>query len=390
MSVLDTDQELLADSVRALLNKHAGPAAVRSAMVSGDRFDRSLWAALCAQIGAGGMNIPEQHGGAGGGSVEAMIVAEELGRVLAPSPALGSSGVATALILGSDDADAASRLLPAVASGESIVAVCSAGPDGDWTAGATLVDAVPDDARRDNAVEDGDWLLRGRSHYVLDAAAADTFLVAATAGGAVGIFEVSAQAPGISCSDGAAMDPTRALYTVTFDNAPGRRLELRDAVSVLESALDWGRILLAGEQAGAAARCLESTVAYTKSRVQFGRQIGSFQALKHRMADMHVLVRSARATAYSAARAHQSSPNWRDDAAVAAVHCSEAFSAVAADCIQMHGGIAITWEHDMQLYFKRAHSSSQLFGSPSSQVRRLEHAAGLFGPVPRSPNLTLG
>ncbi|MDJ0394154.1 acyl-CoA dehydrogenase family protein [Rhodococcus sp. G-MC3] len=380
MSVLDGDQEMLADSLRALLKKYSPPGSVRLAMESPDRFDRRLWAALCEQIGAGGMSIPEQHGGAGGGSVEAMIVAEELGRVLTPSPALGSSGIAAALILESDDVDVRNRILPAIASGQSIVSVCSAAPDGDWTGGSALVDAV---------YKDG-WSLTGRSHYVLDAASADTFLVAASSGEGVRIFEVSARSPAVTCSDGAAMDPTRALYTVTFDDASGVPVPFGDADTALDDAVDWGRILLAGEQVGAAAQCLESTIEYSKSRIQFGRPIGSFQALKHRMADLHVLVRTARATAYSAARAHDTSTRWRDEAAIAAVYCSEAFAAVAADCVQLHGGIAITWEHDMQLYFKRAHASSLLFGSASRQLGRLEHAAGLFGPDHRAPNQVLG
>jgi alkylation response protein AidB-like acyl-CoA dehydrogenase len=362
VNALTEDQRMLAETMRAVLTKKATPAAVRAAMTSSDRFDRELWTLLCEQVGVGGISIDENYGGSGGGLVDQLIVAEELGRALVPSPALGSSGVCAAVIEASDDEEAKARLLPDIAAGSSIVSLCAADEQGDWSHG------VPVEARYDD-----EWSLTGRARYVLDAASASTLLVAARSAGGVELFEVDAHARGVLCSGGATMDPTRALYEVTFDGAAARRLETTDASAVLEQAIDRGMVLLAGEQVGAAARCLELTVEYTKSRVQFARPIGSFQALKHRMADLHVLVETARATAYFAA----SSPDRHTSAGVARAYCSEAFTAVAAECVQLHGGIAITWEHDMQLYFKRAHSSSQLFGLPRVHVAALEGAAGL-------------
>ncbi|MGA9870671.1 MAG: acyl-CoA dehydrogenase family protein [Rhodococcus sp. (in: high G+C Gram-positive bacteria)] len=362
MRILDDDRQLLADSLRALLSSRSGPAAVRSAIASPNGYDASLWAILCDQIGVGGISIPDEYGGAGGGTVEAVVVAEELGRVLAPSPALGS-GLAAALLLATDDENAKGSLLPAIASGRTIVAVCVANARAIWDA-ETAVEAR----------DDRGWLLTGTAHHVLDAAVAEVFVVLARTPDGLGWFLVSAST-GVTCTGGSAMDPTRALHRVRFDDAPARRIDVVDPRAALTSTIDTGMILLAGEQAGAAARCLELTVAYTKSRVQFGRPIGSFQALKHRMADLLVLVRTARALAYAAANSDER--NRHTDATVARIHCSEAFETVAAECVQLHGGIAITWEHDMQLYFKRAHSSAHLFGTPRQLVRSLDEAAGV-------------
>ncbi len=354
------DQEMLAKSVRDLLTKKSNSAAVRTAMESPDRFDRALWRLLCEQIGAGGIAIAEEFGGAGGGAVDALIVAEELGRSLTPSPMLGSAGIAAALVAATDDADTKARLLSGIADGTTIVSVCIADASGRWIGSKSSIDVVEEDST-----------LNGSAHFVLDAAAADVFLVVAGSAESLAIYEVDARETGVSVSGGKTMDATRALYEVTFDRALGRRIAVADPTGALTNAVSWGMILLAGEQAGAAARCLELTVDYTKSRVQFGRPIGSFQALKHRMADLHVLTQSARATAYSAATAYDTGGSAYTDAAVAKVYCSEAFSAVAAECVQLHGGIAITWEHDMQLYFKRAHSSSQLFGQPRHHLTAL-------------------
>lgn len=363
MSVLDNDRQQLADSLRALLTKKCDSSAVRAAIETPDRFDRQLWAVLSEQIGAAGMAVPEEYGGAGGGLVEATIVAEELGRVLAPSPALGSSGLATALVLATDDSEVKHRLLPKVSAGEIVLSVCAADAAGVW--GRTDIEASAHDGNR----------LTGVARYVLDAPIADVFLVAAVGTGGLGIYEVHARSQGVTVGGGSTMDPTRRLYEVRFDGAEARPLAVTDAATALRSSIEVGSILLAGEQAGAAAKCLELTVEYSKSRVQFGRQIGSFQALKHRMADLHVLVVSARATAYWAAASGTSDRS--SAAATAKVYCSEVFEAVAAECVQIHGGVAITWEHDMQLYFKRAHSSAHLFGSSRRHLRQLERAAGL-------------
>ncbi len=309
-----TSQErvLLAQTVRALVDKHATPGAVRAAMESPRGYDESLWQLLCEQVGAAALVVPEEFGGAGGELADAAVVLEELGRALVPTPLLGSTLAELALLAATEpDADTLERL----AEGTAI--------------GAVVFDAG----------------------YVINGDIADV-VVAADSGRLTRWTTFTAQPVDT-------MDPTRRLARIAPQDTA--------SVGADPGIADTAAILLAAEQIGAAGRCLDLTVEYTKSRVQFGRPIGSFQALKHRMADLYVAVQSARAVVDDAIA--QPSPTA---AALARVVASEAFSAVAAEGIQMHGGIAITWEHDMQLYFKRAHGSSQLLGPPREYLRRLE------------------
>jgi alkylation response protein AidB-like acyl-CoA dehydrogenase len=306
------ERELLRETVAALVAKHASPAAVRAAMESERGYDESLWRLLCEQVGAAALVVPEEFGGAGGTLGDAAVVLEELGKGLVPSPLLGST-LAELALLAADEPDA--ETLGALAEGAAIGAVVF---DRDYVVNGDIADVVI-------AADDGK-LARWTE------------------------FSVESLTP---------MDPTRRLARLTPQNTAslGTDPGLADAAA----------ILLAAEQVGAATRCLELTVDYTKERQQFGRAIGSFQALKHRMADLYVAVQAAHAVVNDAADAPSAT-----SAALARVAASEAFSAVAADGIQLHGGIAITWEHDMQLYFKRAHGSAQLLGPPRDHLRRLE------------------
>jgi alkylation response protein AidB-like acyl-CoA dehydrogenase len=306
------ERELLRETVAALVAKHASPAAVREAMESERGYDESLWRLLCEQVGAAALVVPEEYGGAGGNLGDAAVALEELGKALVPSPLLGTT-LAELALLAADDPD--TDALGALAEGASI--------------GALVLD-------RD---------------YVVNGDIAD--IVVATNDGKLDRWTAFSAEPLPS------MDPTRRLARVT----PQSTAPLGADPGVADSAA----ILLAAEQIGAAARCLELTVEYTKERVQFGRPIGSFQALKHRMADLYVAVQAARAVVNDALDAPSAT-----SAALARVAATEAFNTVAAEGIQLHGGIAITWEHDMQLYFKRAHGSSQLLGPPSEHLRRLE------------------
>ena len=306
------ERELLRETVAALVAKHAPPAAVREAIESERGYDESLWRLLCEQVGAAALVVPEENGGAGGTLGDAAIVLEELGKGLVPSPLLGTT-LAELALLAADDLDA--DVLGSLAEGATI--------------GAVVFD--PD--------------------YVVNGDIAD--IVIATNNGKLDrwtAFDVESLP---------SMDPTRRLARITPQStAPlGADPGLADAAA----------ILLAAEQVGAATRCLELTVGYSKERVQFGRPIGSFQALKHRMADLHVAVQAARAVVNDALEGPSAT-----SAALARVAATEAFNTVAAEGIQLHGGIAITWEHDMQLYFKRAHGSSQLLGSAHEHLRRLE------------------
>jgi alkylation response protein AidB-like acyl-CoA dehydrogenase len=323
-------------------------------MASKSGYDDELWSLLCEQIGVAALSIPQEFGGIGAGAVETAIVLAELGRTLTPAPLLGSGVLAAQLLLALDDDAAQGRLLPSIAEG-AIVAVAWAGADGRWR--SPVVSAVG-------------GVLTGTAHYVLDGDLAGTLLVAAADDHGAGVYEVDPAAEGVTRAHTPTMDPTRRLASVSLAEARSRRLGTGDAGAALTRARDAACVALAAEQVGAAARILELTVEYSKVRVQFGRPIGSFQALKHRMADLHVLVEAARSAA-SAAAAGQL------DAAVAKSYCSEAFGTIAGEAIQLHGGIAITWEHDAHLYFKRAHGSAQLFGQPAEYVDRMAVLAGI-------------
>lgn len=306
------ERELLRDTVASLVEKHANPEAVRRGMDSERGYDEKLWTLLCEQVGVAALVVPEESGGAGGELADAAVVIEELGRGLVPTPLLGTT-LAELALLASDEPDA--DALEALAAGASI--------------GAVVFDPG----------------------YVVNGDIADV-VVAVDAGTLTRWTEFTVH-PVTS------MDPTRRLARLE----PGTTA----ALGTDPGLADIAAILLAVEQIGAASRCLDLTVAYTKDRVQFGRPIGSFQALKHRMADLYVQVQSARAVVNDAVAAP--SPV---SAALARVVASEAFSHVAAESVQMHGGIAITWEYDIQLYFKRAHASAQLLGPPRDYLRSLE------------------
>ncbi|MET8872465.1 acyl-CoA dehydrogenase family protein [Nocardia sp. NPDC004604] len=341
-------QEFIA-SVRALLTKHAGSAAVRAGMDTELGYDEKLWRLLCEQVGVAALAIPEEYGGFGASLVESLLVVTELGRTLAGVPMLGSAVLGAQAVLLSGDADACERLLPEVAEGARTIALCWAGPDG-WDAPGVHADGE---------------ILSGTAHYVLDGLHADTLVVVTP----TGLFEVDAAADGVSRHSVPTMDPTRKLAEITFTGVAGRRLRTGDPAAVTARLHEIAWAAVAAEQVGAAERCLEVTVEYTKSRVQFGRAIGSFQALKHRMADMYVLVESAKSTSYAATTAvAERSSSAAEDVWAARLHCSEAFSTIVAEMVQLHGGIAITWEHDAHLFFKRAHGDAQLFGTPHRPV----------------------
>jgi len=351
MTQLTSEQRELAASVRALLAKRSDSAAVRRAVAADPGYDTALWTTLCDQIGVAALSIPEQYGGIGAGALETHVVLDELGRTLTPSPLLGSGVFAAQLLLALGDEDASQRLLPRIAAGE-VATVAWSDADGGWSAPSITAS--------------GD-ALSGTAHYVLDGDVADILLVVAAAADGLAVYEVDpAAAQRVHTPS---LDLTRRLATVTLGATPGNRIG-GDAASACDRALRAAVIGQTAEQAGAAARILELTVEYSKTRVQFGRPIGSFQALKHRMADLHVLVEAARSASYAAAAG-------LIDASVAKAYCSDAFFTVAGECIQLHGGIAITWEHDAHLYFKRAHSAAQLFGTTDHHVRSLAPDLGL-------------
>ena len=309
------EREMLRETVAAMVAKHASSAAVRAAMVSGRGYDESLWQLLCEQVGAAALVIPEELGGAGGQLADAATVLRELGRALVPSPLLGTT-LAELALLAAPEPDA--ETLAALAEGSLI--------------GALVLD--PD--------------------YVVNGDIADV-VVAAPEGRGGRLSRWTR----FSVEPVATMDPTRRLARV--------RPEATEDLGADPGLADVAAVLVAAEQVGAAERCLELTVDYSKTRVQFGRPIGSFQALKHRMADLYVAVAAAAAVVSDACT--DPTPT---NAAAARLAATETLQAVAAEGIQLHGGIAITWEHDMHLYFKRAHGSAHLLDSPRELLARLE------------------
>ena len=345
--MLSDEQRGLQDAVRGLLAKHSDSAAVRRAITEPNGYDEKLWRLLCDQIGVAALAIDEAHGGAGASLRETHVVLEELGRTVTPAPLLGSV-LAARLLIELGDEPTCARLLPAIAAGQ-VVGVCWADERG-W-------DALPLTSRA--------GVVDGTAHYVLDGDTAE-LLLAITPDGVV---EIDPATPVVRRVHTPTMDLTRRLATISFDGAPGRVLP-GDVGAALPRVRDALAIAQTAEQVGAMTRLLDITVDYTKTRVQFGRPIGSFQALKHRMADLHVLVEAARSASYAAVEGTVT-------ASVAATYCAEALFTVAAEAIQLHGGIAITWEHDAHLYFKRAQAGTQLFGSPARHLDLLTEVAGL-------------
>ena len=344
---LTKEQEDLRDAVRGLL-------------ASGGE---SPWRRLGLEVGVAGLAIPERYGGAGAGAAEVGVVMAELGRELTPSPMLGSAVLAGQALLATGDEAACGRLLPGIAAGSATAALAWTTRAGRWDSGEVGCGA--------RAVPGGGWELNGEAHYVLDGDVADVLLVAARDPAGVGLFEADPGQDGVVRTAAAAMDATRRLAVVRLRRARGLRIG-GDATLALGRARDLACLALAAEQAGAARGALDITVDYALTRVQFGRVIGSFQAVAHRLADLHVLVESA--ASLSRALAGADTPDLGLRAAAAKVYCSEALMRTAAEMIQLHGAIGITWEHRAHRYLKRAHGGLQLFGRPGQHTAVIAEA----------------
>lgn len=364
---LTDEQNELAKTLHAVLARHADPLAVRSAAESERGYDPQLWQVLAQEIGVASLAIPEEFGGAGCGWLETGLVLETLGYHLAPSPLLSSAVLATAAILESGNTKACERLLPGIAEGETLATLAWADSKGRWDPASNDLAAAP---------QGEDWVLNGEATLVIDGLGANLVLAVAQTENGPGIFEIL-DPEAIGRISTPAVDTTLRFATYTLDQVPARALAL-DAEAALAKVRDIALGSLACWQAGTARRGLDMTVEYSKQREQFGRAIGSFQALKHRMADMLVQVETARTAAWAAAwSAGTGADDLPQRAASAAAWCSDALDHIAAECVQLHGGIAITWEHDAQLVFKRAHATSQLFGQARTHRQRLGELLGL-------------
>lgn len=357
MTELTEEQQEIIEAVRAVAERHATSADVRAAF--GGSAEK-LWQTLAGEIGAAAIAIPEEYDGVGFTSLESHLILETLGEYLAPTPFLSSAVVATSALLAAGDDEAKARLLPTIASGETVATLAWADPRGEWNPAGTAI----------TAAGSGDsWALSGSAPLVLDGVAANVVLAIAQTPEGPALFEVT-DAATVSRDAAAALDPTLSIATLTFNDAPARLLSADSAV--LDRVRDTFLVALTALQVGAATRALAMTVEYAGQRIQFGRPIGSFQALKHRMADMHVALETSRSISRAAAQAlAEGSEEVPRLAATAKAWCSDALNQIASETIQLHGGIAITWEHDAHIIFKRAHALDQLLGQASDQRSRL-------------------
>jgi len=364
------EHEALRSTLHRFLVDKAPSAAVRRSMESDEGHDPALWRQMADQLGLHGLALPEEYGGFGGGPVELGIVLEELGRVLLPSPYFATVALAGQALAVSGDDTAKARWLPGIADGSLTGTLALAEADGSWR-----VEDVAASATRDGT----GWRVSGTKMFVIDGHSADLLLIVARADTGPGLFAVDGTAPGVTRTRLEALDPTRRLARIDLDGAAALRVGPEgDATEYLRTVVDRAAVALAAEQVGGAQACLDAAVEYAKVRVQFGRPIGSFQAVKHKCADMLLQVEAARSAAYHAMSVAAGEPGELPvSAALAAAYCGSAFTHAAKENIQIHGGIGYTWEHDAQLYLKRAKSSEQLFGSPAAHRARLADLVGI-------------
>jgi alkylation response protein AidB-like acyl-CoA dehydrogenase len=369
----ETERELRA-SLRSLLAARARPEGILARMDIGESYDTALWQAIAADLGCAGLLIPEDADGAGASLREAAVVAEELGRAVAPVPYLGSAVVATtALLSAGDDA-----LLGELARGD-VTAALAVGFETPPGSVFPLAARVSGPRGRDSAA--GVSRLRGRVRGVADALTADLLIVPAD-GVPGGLYVVGARTEGVRRVPVVSLDMTRQLCDLEFDDAAARPVATGAAADgAFQAALAAGAALLASEQLGIAETCLEMTVAYVKERRQFARPVGSFQALKHRLADLWVGVTQARAAArYAAACLAAADGDAPVAVALAKSYCGDVAVRAAEECVQMHGGTGFTWEHPAHLFLKRAKSASIGFGTADAHRAALARLADLPRP----------
>ena len=370
------EQEELRRVVRRFLETTSPLSETRRLMDTAEGYEPAVWKQLSQELALPGVQIPEAYGGQGFGFVELGVVLEEMGRALYCGPYFGSVALGANAILNAGDEAQKQALLPAIAAGESIAALAFAEPNGRWDAEGVALEA------RQAA---GGFTLHGEKSFVLDGCTADLLIVVARAPGTRGrdglsFFSLRANADGVERRPLATIDPTRKLAAISFD---GARAELLGAAGAgaapLANTLEQAAAALASEIAGGAQRLLEMTVDYAKARVQFGRPIASFQAIKHKCADMLLALELARSSAYYAAEAaaEANDKELAMAAPLAKAQGSDAYLAIAAEAIQIHGGLGFTWEQDVHLFFKRAKASEVLLGDPDFHRERLARVWGL-------------
>jgi len=376
-------ERALADALSSLLADRGGLDKALARTESGQTYDEGLWQSVAADLGCAGLLIPEGNGGAGASYREAAAAAEALAAFVAPVPFLGSAVVATAALLsvtaGAGETSASVRavvdLLGRLAAGETTAALAipfATAPGASYPTSVRLAGTRPGDAA------EGIARLRGMVTGVADALPADMLLVPAD-GVPRGLYLVDMAVPGVAKRPVVSLDMTRQLCDLSFDDAPATLIASGPVASrAVEVALAAGAGVLASEQVGLAQRCLDMTVAYVKERRQFARPVGSFQAIKHRLADLWVEVTEARAASrYAAACLATGDPDAKVAVALAQAYCSEIAVHAAQECVQLHGGIGFTWEHPAHLYLKRAKADSIAFGTADAHRAALASLVNL-------------
>lgn len=367
---LSADQRSLRELVRDFLAQRVDEQVVRAAMEAPAGLDLALWDEF-AGLGLCGLAVPERYSGSGCGPTEVALVIRELGRTLAPLPFFSTVALASSVLLHSGDSAACERLLPDLAAGRRRATVALVEPSWNWQP-----QVVHTTARKRHT----EWHLNGAKTFVVDGATTDIILLAAQTPAGVGLFEIHADAPGLTRTSLATVDQTRRLARIDLADTPAHPFGTAGtALDIVERALVLANIYLAAESVGGTERVLASAVEYAKQRRQFGRPIGSFQAIKHKCADMHVDFETSRYTMQHAVSAVTAS-DFREAGAAAAVCaalCHETFLRCAAENIQIHGGVGFTWEHHAHLYYKRAQANSVLLGDDVHHRRALAVSVGL-------------
>jgi alkylation response protein AidB-like acyl-CoA dehydrogenase len=369
------EQEELKRTIRKFLEAKASSPEVRRLMETDEGYDEVVWKQMAEELALQGMHVPEEYGGQGFSFVELGIVLQEMGRALLPAPYFSTVCLAANAILNAGTEEQKKELLPPLANGERIGTLALAEPSGRWDAEG--IEAT--------ATRDGEgFRIDGTKTYVLDGHTARTIVVAARLPGTsvdegVGLFVVEGDADGLTRTALPTMDPTRKQAKLDLSGV--RASALGDAGSAwpaLQKTLDQASVCLAAEATGGAERCLDMAVDYAKTRVQFGKPIGAFQAIKHKCADMLLDVESARSASYFGLwAAADDGDELRVAAPLSKAFCTEAFFRSACENIQVHGGIGFTWEHDAHLFYRRAKSSELLFGDPSYHRELLADRIGI-------------
>ncbi len=364
------EQEELRAAVRRFLVEKSPESEVRRLMDTTEGYDPAVWSQMADQLGLQSLTIPEEFGGSGFTYVELLVVLEEMGAALLCAPFFSSVALGANALLTSGDDDAKKNYLPGIASGETIATLAITEDNGKWDfSGIECAATAKGDA----------WELNGHKMFVIDGHVANLIVVAARTGKGVSLFAVQGDAAGLTRTPLPTMDQTRKQARLEFSSTPATLIGTDGGAEPgLSKTLDLAAVALAAEQVGGAQRVLDASVEYAKTRIQFGRPIGSFQAIKHKCADMLLEVESAKSAAYYAAwAAAEDSDELPVVASLAKSYCSEAYFHAAAENIQIHGGIGFTWEHPAHLYFKRAKSSELLLGDPSYHRELLAQRIGI-------------